>query len=127
VAIKKVAEMFQDLVDAKRILREVKLLRHLDGHQNVVGIRDLMTQPPDTLNFDDVYIVTDLFECDLDRIISSTQPLTDAHNQYFIYQVRCASPLVGEQPVLASEAARAQPHVSPLSFTLCLSTRCCAG
>jgi mitogen-activated protein kinase 1/3 len=87
VAIKKVADMFQDLVDAKRILREIKLLRHLDGHQNVVGIRDLMTNPPDVTNFDDVYIVTDLFECDLDRIISSTQPLTDAHAQYFIYQV----------------------------------------
>ena len=31
VAIKKVANTFKDLVDAKRILRELKLLRHLGG------------------------------------------------------------------------------------------------
>ena len=26
-------------------------------------------------------------ECDLDRIVSSSQPLTDAHIQYFVYQI----------------------------------------
>ena len=26
-------------------------------------------------------------ECDLDRIISSTQALTDQHAQYFVYQI----------------------------------------
>ena len=34
VAIKKVTNAFQDLVDAKRILREMKLLRHFN-HENV--------------------------------------------------------------------------------------------
>lgn len=34
VAIKKVTNAFQDLVDAKRILREMKLLRHFK-HENV--------------------------------------------------------------------------------------------
>jgi len=34
VAIKKIPRAFQDLVDAKRILREVKMLRHLQ-HENV--------------------------------------------------------------------------------------------
>jgi mitogen-activated protein kinase 1/3 len=33
VAIKKVTNAFQDLVDAKRILREMKLLRHFN-HEN---------------------------------------------------------------------------------------------
>ena len=31
VAIKKVGDTFADLIDAKRILRELKLLRHLDA------------------------------------------------------------------------------------------------
>jgi serine/threonine protein kinase len=34
VAIKKIGKAFDDLVDGKRILREVKLLRHFD-HLNV--------------------------------------------------------------------------------------------
>ncbi len=33
VAIKKIRDVFRDLVDGKRILREIKLLRHLGGHQ----------------------------------------------------------------------------------------------
>ena len=41
IAIKKVTNAFEDLVDAKRILREIKLLRHFN-HENVVGIVDLI-------------------------------------------------------------------------------------
>jgi serine/threonine protein kinase len=87
VAIKKVANVFDDLVDAKRILREIRLLRHLSGHANITAIRDVMTSPVGTTNFKDLYIVTDLFECDLDRIITSQQELTDSHHQYFLYQI----------------------------------------
>ena len=35
----------------------------------------------------DVYIITNLMESDLDRIISSTQTLSDQHFQYFLYQI----------------------------------------
>jgi serine/threonine protein kinase len=87
VAIKKIGDVFSDLVDAKRILREIKLLRHFDGHENIINITDIMCLPPDTTNFRDVYIVTNLMESDMDRIISSGQPLTDQHFQYFLYQV----------------------------------------
>ena len=87
VAIKKVANVFDDLVDAKRILREIRLLRHLSGHANITAIRDVMTSPVGSTSFRDLYIVTDLFECDLDRIIISDQDLTDSHHQYFLYQI----------------------------------------
>jgi mitogen-activated protein kinase 1/3 len=43
--------------------------------------------PPNTIDLMDIYIVTDLMESDLDRIISSSQPLTEQHFQYFIYQI----------------------------------------
>lgn len=46
-----------------------------------------MTNPPDTEDFHTLYIVTQLFECDLERIISSNQKLTDQHAQYFTYQI----------------------------------------
>jgi len=87
VAIKKVADVFSDLFDAKRTLRELKLLRHFNGHENVVNIIDCMTIPANTPQFRDIYIVTRLFESDLDRIISSGQDLTDQHFQYFLFQI----------------------------------------
>mmetsp|Transcript_5536 Transcript_5536/g.7638 ORF Transcript_5536/g.7638 Transcript_5536/m.7638 type:complete len:383 (+) Transcript_5536:143-1291(+) len=87
VAIKKVADVFSDLIDAKRILRELKLLRHFDAHENVINVIDCMTIPPNTTRFRDVYIVTRLFESDMDRIISSGQPLSDQHFQYFLFQI----------------------------------------
>ena len=77
VAIKKVAKAFEDMVDAKRILREIKLLRHLGQHENVISLVDVSVMPSRTSDFKDVYIVTELMECDLDRIISSTQPLSE--------------------------------------------------
>jgi serine/threonine protein kinase len=87
VAIKKIKNCFADLVDAKRILRELKLLRHFNSHENIITILDIMTYPPDRLDFDDIYIVTNLMESDLERIIRSKQALTDQHFQYFLYQI----------------------------------------
>jgi serine/threonine protein kinase len=87
VAIKKIKDTFIDVVDAKRILRELKLLRHLSGHENIISILDIMSVPPNTQRFDDIYIVTNLMESDLERIIRSKQVLTNQHLQYFIYQI----------------------------------------
>eukprot|EP00644_Phytophthora_capsici_P001030 jgi/Phyca11/9954/fgenesh1_pm.PHYCAscaffold_43_\ len=85
VAVKKISRAFEDLVDAKRILREIKLLQHFD-HENVITILDLLP-PPSLAQFEDVYIIADLMETDLHRIIYSRQPLTDDHVQYFLYQI----------------------------------------
>lgn len=41
VAVKKIANTFNDLTDAKRILREIKLMRHFK-HENVWGGFDLI-------------------------------------------------------------------------------------
>jgi len=85
VAIKKIPHAFDDIIDAKRILREIKLLRHFD-HENIIGILDIL-KPPSVPEYEDIYIVSDLMETDLHRIIYSRQPLTDDHVQYFIYQI----------------------------------------
>jgi serine/threonine protein kinase len=87
VAIKKVKDTFLDVVDAKRILREIKLLNHFDKHENIITIYDLMSNPPNKEHFDDIYIVTNLMESDLERIIRSKQVLTDQHLQYFLFQI----------------------------------------
>jgi mitogen-activated protein kinase 1/3 len=40
VAIKKIPKAFEDLVDAKRIVREIKLLGFFD-HDNIVSLLDI--------------------------------------------------------------------------------------
>mgnify|MGYP005846099757 CR=1 FL=1 len=87
VAVKMVPKAFHDEIDAKRILREIKLLKHF-RHENIVSIMDMM--PPSVQyveDFHDVYMVTDLMETDLHRIIYSKQKLSMDHVQYFVYQV----------------------------------------
>ncbi|KAI3886152.1 hypothetical protein MKW92_051758 [Papaver armeniacum] len=85
VAIKKIGNAFDNMIDAKKTLREIKLLRHMD-HQNVVAIKDII-RPPKRETFNDVYVVYELMETDLYHLIHSSHPLTDDHCQYFLYQL----------------------------------------
>jgi len=96
VAIKKIGNAFDNRIDAKRTLREIKLLRHMD-HENIVAIRDII-RPPTRENFNDVYIVYELMDTDLHQIIRSNQPLTEDHCQvqHQIFSPFFASCLVNE-------------------------------
>jgi mitogen-activated protein kinase 1/3 len=85
VAIKKVSNAFEDLVDAKRILREIKLLSFFN-HENIITLLDIQ-KPLSRTGYNDIYIITDLMETDLHRVIYSKQELTDEHIQYFLYQI----------------------------------------
>jgi mitogen-activated protein kinase 1/3 len=85
VAIKKVPNAFDDLIDAKRIIREIRLLKFFD-HENIIAIVDVL-KPDAKTGYADIYIVTDLMETDLHRVIYSRQDLTDEHIQYFVYQL----------------------------------------
>lgn len=86
VAIKKVFNIFEhDHEFQKRILREIKILKHFE-HENIICLTDLIP-PRNYAQFNDVYIVTDLMETDLRQIVKSDQPLSDQHIQYFLYQI----------------------------------------
>lgn len=87
VAIKKIKNALEDQVDAGRVLRELRLLRHIGGRENTLKIIDTYTYPPDTPDFADVYIVTELWETDLDRVLRSSQELMPQHFAYFSYQL----------------------------------------
>lgn len=83
VAIKRVnSEILEELILAKRILREVHLLHHFHD-DNIIGLRDIWI-PRGT--FDVFYIVMELMETDLKQVLKSGQKLTDAHVQFFTYQ-----------------------------------------
>ncbi|KAI8913484.1 kinase-like domain-containing protein [Gorgonomyces haynaldii] len=87
MAIKKVgARNFDETILTKRALRELKLLRHLNGHDNVAKFVGVYLNQYDT-NFTELYIVEGLMEADLSSIIKSGQKLTNQHFQYFLYQI----------------------------------------
>ena len=88
VAIKKVDDVFDDLVDAKRVVREIRALRSL-SHDNVVRLIDL-PMPPAPGNFRDLYIVTELMDQDLYSVIYHHQKLSTDHIQFICYQMLCA-------------------------------------
>ena len=103
VAIKQIKTAFDSVVDAKRILREIKILSkfisfnfHLIlkfnysnlltkcflhkleffDHENIVRLVDIL-RPTHETNYKDVYIVTEKMEADLNRLIMSKQALSD--------------------------------------------------
>lgn len=83
VAIKRITP-FDHTMFSLRTLREIKLLRHFH-HENIISILDIL-RPPSLDDFKEVYLVQELMETDLHRVIR-TQDLSDDHCQYFIYQV----------------------------------------
>lgn len=83
VAIKKVAPMAKTSLDAKHILREIRLMRYLGKHPNIIGIKDLFLRP----GYDEIYIVMDFLDTDLHRVIQSEQPLSMQHNRHFMFQI----------------------------------------
>ncbi|KAF3322949.1 mitogen-activated protein kinase 4 [Carex littledalei] len=85
VAIKKIANIFDNRVVALQTLRELKLLRQL-RHENIITVKDIM-MPPHKQTFKDVYVVSELMQTDLHQIIQSPQPLSDYHLQYFLFQI----------------------------------------
>jgi len=85
VAIKKITNAFDDKNDARRVLREIKMLRFFD-HDNLITLLEV-PKPSNSTTYNDIYIITDLMETDLHRVIYSRQELTDDHIQYFIFQI----------------------------------------
>lgn len=82
-AIKKIRP-FEHTMFSLRTLREIRLLKHF-RHDNVIGVIDII-RPKAFDTFDCVYLVQELMETDMHRVIRS-QKLSDDHCQYFIYQI----------------------------------------
>jgi mitogen-activated protein kinase 1/3 len=77
VAIKKMDGVFEDEVDCKRILREITLLRRLK-HPYVVELFDVI-EPSNLETFDTLYVVMELAESDLKKVIKSAIHLQLKH------------------------------------------------
>ncbi|TYJ53942.1 hypothetical protein B9479_005419 [Cryptococcus floricola] len=84
LAVKCITRVFDKVILAKRALREITLLRHFWGHENLTGLVDL-----DHVwdGYNEIYLYMEPMEADLHQIIRSDQTLTPAHSQYFTYQL----------------------------------------
>ncbi|XP_056636049.1 serine/threonine-protein kinase NLK isoform X1 [Diorhabda carinulata] len=85
VALKKLPNVFQSVVSSKRVFRELKMLCFFK-HENVLSALDIL-QPPHLDFFQEIYVITELLQSDLHKIIVSHQPLSSDHIKVFLYQI----------------------------------------
>uniref|UniRef100_A0AC34RPZ7 Mitogen-activated protein kinase n=1 Tax=Panagrolaimus sp. JU765 TaxID=591449 RepID=A0AC34RPZ7_9BILA len=85
VALKKMPNVFQNLASCKRVFREIRMLASFQ-HDNVVCLLDIL-QPPNPHYFQEIYVLTELMQSDLHKIIVSPQSLTTDHIKVFVYQI----------------------------------------
>jgi serine/threonine protein kinase len=77
--------MAKHALDAKHVLREIRLMRHMGMHENVITLEDLIVRE----SADELYIVMELTDSDLHRVLSSKQTLSETHFRLFMHQLLC--------------------------------------
>ncbi|AFZ80232.1 mitogen-activated protein kinase 2, putative [Theileria equi strain WA] len=85
VAIKRIHKVFDDLIDCKRILREIAILNRLD-HPNVVRILDILV-PRNLETFDVLYVVLEIAASDIKQLVRSPAFLNENHIRMLIYNL----------------------------------------
>eukprot|EP00922_Rhytidocystis_sp_ex-Travisia-forbesii_P060333 GHVS01089438.1.p1 GENE.GHVS01089438.1~~GHVS01089438.1.p1 ORF type:complete len:459 (+),score=53.65 GHVS01089438.1:334-1710(+) len=85
VAIKKIHRVFEDLIDCKRILREIAILNRLN-HENVVKVLDLVV-PQDLQKFDELYVVLEIADSDFKKLFRTPVFLSELHIKTLLYNL----------------------------------------
>jgi len=86
VAIKKVAKIFDNAVNAKRLLRELRILRCLGSHEAIIDVKYVIP-PDDIVKFDSLCIVFEFVDTDLAKLIASKQYFTTLHVEHMLHQL----------------------------------------
>jgi len=86
VAIKKVRNIFDNAVNAKRLLRELCILRSLGTHESIIDVKYVIP-PDDIVKFDSLSIVFEFVDTDLAKLIASKQYFTTLHVQHMLHQL----------------------------------------
>lgn len=87
VAVKVIHDLFEDLIDCKKILREINLMRLLDS-EYVVKLLDIGILGDDD-SFDSLYIVMEYVKSDLRQLQSKKQSLTVKQAKRIMYSFLC--------------------------------------
>jgi len=86
VAIKKVPNIFNNTIDAKRLLRELCILRCLGQHRAIINMLDVVP-PLDVKKFNSLAIVFEFVDTDLAQLIASKQYFTTQHVEHMMHQL----------------------------------------
>jgi mitogen-activated protein kinase 1/3 len=87
VAIKMVNELFLDLIDSRRILREITLLRFMKN-RFIVELLDI-EYDQDNPNFDCLYLIFECLPSDLKKLIKSSTFLNLQDVKLYTYHILC--------------------------------------
>ena len=96
IAIKKITPMAKHITDAKHVLREIRLMRHMGKHENIITMEDLVVRE----SSDELYIIMELLDTDLHRVIQSKQELTENHFKHFFFQLLCGVKYLHENRII---------------------------
>lgn len=86
VAVKRIMRVFEEAPEATRTLRELKFLRLLKNHENIISIKDVLL-PSNRDRFDDVFVVLEFMPTDLMRVLRSPIELSPPHIRWLIFQL----------------------------------------
>lgn len=86
VAVKRIKKVLHTDAMATRILRELKFLRLLNAHENIVSVKDVLI-PSHYDKFNDVFVVMELMPTDLGRLIRSKTILSEQHIKLLMFQL----------------------------------------
>lgn len=86
VAIKRIKSVLNSYPFATRILRELKFMRLLRRHENIITVRDVMV-PAERDRFNDAFVVSELMPIDLAKLLRTTTTLSPEHVKYLMFQL----------------------------------------
>lgn len=87
VAIKKIKRIFEDLIDCKRLLREIAILSFLNDDR-VVKLYDVCV-PEDPRNFTELYLVLELCDSDFKKLFKLPEYLSENHVITLLFNTLC--------------------------------------
>ena len=85
VAIKRIKNLFDDLIDGKRVLREISLLKNLN-HSSIINLLDIVI-PEDVKNFNEIYLILEYAPGDLKKLFKSSYHLELNHIVMMTYNI----------------------------------------
>lgn len=89
VAIKKVSNVFNNVGDAKRLLREVQILRMMGYHRNVIQLLDVIEPTGQLEEFNTLYYVFESQRTDLLWSMMSGVQISQFQVKTIIFNILC--------------------------------------
>jgi serine/threonine protein kinase len=88
VAVKRIRKCLNNYPMFTRALRELKFLRLLSAHKNIISVRDVLL-PGEYEKFNDTFVVCEKMPMDLKQVLASPAEITRDHVKYFMFQLLC--------------------------------------